>query len=381
MRNEELNFSVNGTRINVWVKAEVSHKTLVKVFEMMRKRGWKIENDKKVDRIIRDDFFVGSKGQLLFKAKKYPAGFNIEFYQEVNIINPNGGYYDFDKLKLMPYLIRCSFKVEAKHIKQMLEHDGYKDDSDPVFQTAEDKVMHLVKTSGHYSEGRTDRAPDYNATDKDGKRLRDGQVKYYRDCKGRLMRGTVYYGLNNMWWVVLNKYDYTNLGCYQLFDLDTEENKELKKIKKSGLHNPKSRLTPSGDEIKQWQLEARKSSKEERIKKTNEMLAHLYSIDWLSRKFQFYIKSTKRIGLQEVESNSFGGHKVFDKPQELKLYTKDLPMSNTESWWISNLKDFVISSDPLPSHWFCKDDNGNGSTAYEWPEIRETLWKMGALVS
>lgn len=382
MVKEELKFGVNGTSVNAWVNGKISHPVLLEIFDMMRERGWFIQTDQETLRdypCIAKDYFEGRKGNLLFKSHKYPAGFEIEFYQEINTVNRSGGYYDFDKLELMPYLIRCSFNVEVNHIRKVFEKNGYVEKSEPVFKNATEKVMHKIKTCCHYSEGKTDKQPDYNATDKDKKRLKDGQVKYFRDHKGRLMRGTVYHNINNMWWVVINDFAYRNKACFELFDIDTEENKQRKLIKLSGLHNPKSRILPTEEEFKKRALEVRKSSKEERVKKINSLLSYLYSLDWVSRKFKFYIKSTKRLGLQEIESNAFGFHKEFNKPQELKLYTKDLAMSSTEGWWITELREFVTTGKPMASHWFCKDGNGNGSKAYKWPEVREKLWEIGAL--
>lgn len=54
-------------------------------------------------------------------------------------------------------------------------------------------------------------------------------------------------------------------------------------------------MVPTEEEFKKRALEARRSSKEEQVKKVNALLSYLYSLDWLSRKFKFYIKSTKRL--------------------------------------------------------------------------------------
>lgn len=45
------------------------------------------------------------------------------------------------------------------------------------------------------------------------------------------MRGTVYHNINNMWWVVINDFSYTNNACFELFNIDTEENRQRKLIK------------------------------------------------------------------------------------------------------------------------------------------------------
>ncbi|MGN5650384.1 hypothetical protein [Bacillus sp. Brlt_9] len=362
---------------------KATHKILEKIFNLMRSRGWKVQTDQKVLEdypSIAKDHFEGEKGDLKFKSHRYPVGFEIEFYQDVNIINRNGGKYDFKKLKLMPYLIRCQFLAELKNISKLLVDSGYEDTSKPILKTAKEKVeYHIGKSISPELDDK--KIASYDAEDKDGKRIHNGEIKYFRDHKGRLNRGIVYHNTNNMWWTVLNKYEYTNLASFELFDLDSEENRLIKLIKPSGFHNPKSRKLPTEEQIATWSKAARKTTKEVRVDQVNAFLSWLYDIDWVSRKFQFYIKESKRLGLQEIESNSFGIHKTFDKPRELRLYTKDLPMSYTESSWIKNLREYVVYGKPTIKQWFTNDKNGYGKDSYEWPEVREKLWKIGALIS
>ena len=372
----------NGTFIGVRTSSNISHPTLERLFEMMLSRGWEIQTDQRVLKnypIIAKDYFEGKKGDLFFKSHRYPAGFELEFYQEINIINQNGGRYDFNKLKLMPYLIRCRFFVELGHIKRFLINEGYLDNSEPVFKKASDEVQHRIKSSWHYEEGKADKQPDYNAKDKDGKRIRDGEVKYFRDRKGRLQRGTVFHNINNMWWVIINKFEFTNIACFYLFDLDTEENRVRKYIKPSGHHNPKSRNVPTSEQYEAWRKEVKKGGVIQRIELANNFLDYLYKIDWITHKYEFYIKDNGRLGMVELENKVWGSHKVFENPQQIKLYARTLPMSSTESSWIVGLRTYITSGKPSLSNWFCKDRNGEGSTAYKWPEVREKAWKMAAL--
>lgn len=374
--------SSNGTFLGVRTVSRISHPTLERIFVMMKERGWKILIDQDVlERYpsIANDHFEGQKGDLHFKSSRYPAGFEIEFFQEVNTVNKHGGKYDFNKLKHMPYLIRCSFLVELGHIKQLLLKEGYEDKSQPVFKNAADEVQYRIKCCWHYEENKADKQPDYNATDKDGKRLRDGQLKYFRDTKGRLQKGIIYHNINNMWWVILNKYEFRNIASFYFFDLDTKENKIRKLVKPSGKHNPKSRLLPSEEQLMEWRRKAKQADKGERIIQANKILGYLYSLGWTSRKFQFYLKPTNKVGLQETESKAWGIHKIFEEPKELKLYARTLPMSSTESSWVKGLREYVVYGKPGITHWFCNDRNGEGETAYKWPEVREKLWKIGAL--
>lgn len=199
------------------------------IFDLLKQRGFTIQTDQIILEeypILADSHWEGAKGNLLFKSRIYPAGFSIEFYQEVNTKNPNGGYYDFDKIEMMPYLIRCEFLIVRKYISQIIEQEGFVNTAEPAFKYAIDKVMHKIKSCWHYKEGKElpeYEIPSYNSRDKNDKQLRNGEVKYFYGYKKRLMRGTIYHNINNMWWVVINKHEYRNVAAFELFDLDLEK--------------------------------------------------------------------------------------------------------------------------------------------------------------
>ena len=84
---------------------------------MLGTEGFEVRKDPEVDKIIRNDYWIGKRGDLEFHAEKYPNGFKIEFFQNVVHENRNGGRYDFDKFQKMPYMIRLQYK---KYINQLI---------------------------------------------------------------------------------------------------------------------------------------------------------------------------------------------------------------------------------------------------------------------
>lgn len=375
---------------------------LYRVLNLMKNRGFEVGRDPDIMRnykILNKDHWYGRKGDLEFKAERYPAGFGFHFFQNIVIENPHGGYYDFDKYKKMPYLIKLTFRNEARHIKAFLEELGCIDVSKPVYKLAKDRIKQDFVDCWHHPQKSMDefelqdldgQTADsaYNRTDKDGRVIYNGQIKYFRDRKGRLLRGKVYHNINNMWWVILNDFEYTNMADFELFDL-TIENNTRKVIRKSGHDNPKSRWEPTNQEIKAWQSEMKAAGKEGRIKAANEFLEYLYSLDWMSRCFQFVLKGNGRLGLVETKGApcfTFLGiprkETIFETPRPIPLYPKPKQMSSTEAGWVENLREYVVHGPgPRVSNWFCSDRNGEGNRAYHWPDVREKLIKMGAMVT
>jgi len=208
--------------------------TLHRLLNFMRSRGWCIQNDDSVSKLIRKDHFYGKKGDLEFVLHRYPRGFEFEFYQNIVFENAHGGRYDFDRFNKMPYIVKLVYLNEVRHMKKFLESLGCVDISEPAYTLAEDVIKYNFVKSWHHSQksmdfalsdldGQTDKY-SYNHTDRDKKVIYNGQVKYFRcSISGRLLRGRVYRNINNMWWVIINRYFYRNIANFELFDATVED--------------------------------------------------------------------------------------------------------------------------------------------------------------
>jgi len=195
--------------------------------------GFYVEKDKSVSKIIRKDYYYGRYYGLEFKAHRYPVGFKIVFYQNINFEHKCGGYYDFNKFEMMPYLQKLIFKKIVNKLGLYLQDHGVENESEPNLKTSEEKVKYrFVKSCHHVQENMNFNLSDldgttceysYNNTDRDKKTIYNGQIKYFRDYNGYLLRGKVYHNINNMWLVILNNHDYKNVASFELFDFSEKE--------------------------------------------------------------------------------------------------------------------------------------------------------------
>ncbi|WMM26686.1 hypothetical protein RBU61_08405 [Tissierella sp. MB52-C2] len=225
---------------NKWSDYPILHRLL----NFMSTRGFQIGRDPEYQRrykSLNKDHWYGRKGTLEFKAERYPRGFRLEFFQNINYENKYGGYYDFDKFEKMPYMIKLMFINEANKIAEFLKALGITENTRIEYKLSKDKIKQHYVESCHYPQKNMDfNLSDldgttceysYNNTDRDGKTIYNGQIKYFRNWKGRLMRGRVYRNLNNMWWVILNDTEYTNIADFQLFDANEEDFKVRRLVK------------------------------------------------------------------------------------------------------------------------------------------------------
>lgn len=77
--------------------------------------------------------------------------------------------------------------------------------------------------------GKKTRPENYNCRSKDGNHIKNGEIKYFYDRNRKLQRGIISHNINNMWWVILNNYEYRNVASFELFDFVSLEETPLKR--------------------------------------------------------------------------------------------------------------------------------------------------------
>lgn len=204
-----------------------------RTLNLLGSAGWEIRVPDRIQRdypILAPTYRHGIRKGLEFETTVHPWArgglMKMEFFQNVVFENPHGGRYDFDREEKMPYLIRLRYQAVTTFLAKFWRSYGIVDDSAPSLRSlsALERVRWWMQTSGHWRgqellEWEPREQESYNWKDRDGQRVRPGQVKYFYSHRGRLMRGRVYWSLNNMWRVVLNAREVTSVASFHLFDL------------------------------------------------------------------------------------------------------------------------------------------------------------------
>lgn len=193
--------------------------------------GFYVSEDKEIKKnfpSLNETHRAGEFDDLRFKAQYAPIRFEIEFYQDVFHVNSHGGFYDFDKYKKMPYLIQKRYDWTLEKLLEYFEKCGYSIEFPENTCKGDAFIIRDYIRSRHHPQenwfslkavdGQT-AEHEMNGTDRDGKILRNGETKYFRDRSGYLLRGKAYHNINNMWWVLLADGQVKNVACFDLFDL------------------------------------------------------------------------------------------------------------------------------------------------------------------
>jgi len=108
---------------------------------------------------------------------------------------------------------------------------GFHDCGTPEFENPRDRVEWDVRDCWHFKgEESIDierkYVESYNKQDRDGRILRNGDLRYFRHYDGRLMVGRAYFRLNNQWSVIAGGNVY-GPASFQMFSDPTGEPRRI----------------------------------------------------------------------------------------------------------------------------------------------------------
>lgn len=208
----------------------------------LRDRGWKIGVDPHIKRRYRrlsSTHRLAARGTLRASIEVSGRVVKIEWWATTwPIDNRNGRRHDFNKLDRMTYLDRLRLTLERRRIVDWLRTIApvtVKERNPPNLSPVE-RIARDYAESWHSDKtlGRPVCACPSNAKALDGQ-IEHGATVWFIDRKGRIGRGTAYYNINNMWWVVAGS-ELRNLHGGEIFircpdDLRTKRNERNRRAR------------------------------------------------------------------------------------------------------------------------------------------------------
>lgn len=173
------------------------------------------------------------KGDVHGKLEITHVHIKFQMWQNVNVPKSERedgkGEYLYDKEKYAPYMILLEMKRTRNRLRTYLESVcSFKFEPPKPSQvgigpeklTAYENIKADWEECWHYKPELGRRGGEeysFNAKSAEGKALQHGMPVWFYDYRGRLNKGTAYYHINNMWWVVSGKYGRRNIGCHDLY--------------------------------------------------------------------------------------------------------------------------------------------------------------------
>jgi hypothetical protein len=250
MIKREGHIHLHETSIGIWEENvnETSFRTVYQaVVRHLMARGFRTVIDPNVKKNypeLAQYRHVAKKGLLEAHMGMSGRHIEVEFFQNVNIENSNGGRYDFNKFQRMPYLVRKQFIIEAgKLLDSLIARFEYVWDGNTVQGNTTSEIIintqlginpsqePLRHFNDRWASNRFTRdetgwpiAKEYDHgsnKDREGIHLRNGMFRYYRDRYGYLKRGLIYTNMNTMWHIIYGpgRNDSTWVSCHELFTL------------------------------------------------------------------------------------------------------------------------------------------------------------------
>lgn len=202
-----------------------------KVRAFLKLYGFSMEQDpwvKKHCPSLRRLHHIGHKGDLHFSSELAPMGIRLILHEAPTVIrnNSHGGRHTMDKMAHMPYLLKQRVLLVRNKLVALLEPLGFKDETDrePLDSKAQVEKRRAEHMRQHGKDAYKNISP-YNNKAADGTTLVDGEVRYFRSRTGRLKRGQIWHNINNMWWVILDRFRVYNVASFELFTFDPAKHK------------------------------------------------------------------------------------------------------------------------------------------------------------
>jgi hypothetical protein len=252
---------------------DVPHKNKwLNILSYLRRRGFNVgENPyyKEHYGILSKFRKSGTRGEVAVALNLNAGNIEIDFGHIKNLWDTNANFWDdwHSNYVNLNYLEQKRYELEIHKFLQFLSKWNFEFEPDDRHLTDTEKIIACNKTNSHVHGGdietledigkyleKHDHGMSRNGLDSNKKKIICGDTKYFYDSykNKRMMRGTAYHNINNMWWVMING-KRRNMASYELFDFSSDL--------------PRRRQLSEQDSVQRWKQEITRAEKKRNYKK------------------------------------------------------------------------------------------------------------------
>ncbi|WP_147080019.1 hypothetical protein [Methylobacterium haplocladii] len=233
--HRKLDINLYDTHIGIWQDDANDPSFQKEIFgpliRLLHDHGWVVRADGLTRyRSLRPNYRLGWRGDLRVAIQISGRCIELVFWSGLaEPSNPNGLRYDFDKRKRAPYLDRVRIDLETRRILTWLRQRAALTISPPRHvpcgigfgeMSADTYIDRSIRSSGHYVP-ELGRARFYNEpreqTSGDRRQLSHDSTVWFRDRKGRVLRGRAFYSLGQNWLVAAGRWGVYHVQHWDLF--------------------------------------------------------------------------------------------------------------------------------------------------------------------
>lgn len=245
--------SCNGATLSVWeegialardsggyaggVRWELQFKRDVfsRIIQTMKRGGWTVGPG--IHIFTSNNARYCRKGDLQADLNLCGRHIELSFFQSINTPDrsDNGGRYQHDQERHMPYLVRLEMERTRRRICNYLCNvfTGYVLNQQKVTRGNGARARELIEQSYRESCHFKGDLAKYtisssNSGSADNGHVEHGARVWFADYKGRIVSGIAHYNINNMWWVAMGRYGLTNEASFNLY-VKAPENLRVKR--------------------------------------------------------------------------------------------------------------------------------------------------------
>lgn len=221
--------------------------------KFLRARGWTITENpyyKKQYACLSQYHKIGQKGNVRILMEITGRGIELKFGDEKNLwkdcVQSFWESRTDDRHTKLSYLEYLAVDLEKKRVTDFFKSKGATVSVNETELLPEERIVHKLKANNHIpgtvhtlQDIKNDIEKDdtnynwtQNSNDRDKKKIRCGERKYFYDYNGRLSCGTVWHNINNMWWVIYGKI-LRNVAAFDLFDYTADLHRRKPRYHKS----------------------------------------------------------------------------------------------------------------------------------------------------